>query len=107
MMKSAFGRIMTRGSLRHLRFDTGRTLGHHIRTSLEFRYTVNEGVSGIQIFVAWMTEPLMPQDTLSFDTNLVDWNGLKNQFPKWCSSKGGLEGSLRIRSRRNFILLFS
>ena len=43
---------------------------------------------------------MMPQDTFSFDTNLVDWNGLKDQFLKRGSSKGGLEGSLRISSRR-------
>ena len=94
-MKSAFGRIRTRGSLRHLRFDTRRTLGHHVRTLLEFRDTVNKFVGRIQVFVARMTQSLMPQDTLRFDTNIVDRNGLKNNFLKRCSGKGGLEGSLR------------
>ena len=57
-------------------------------------------MSRIQILVARMTQSLMPQDAFSFNTNLVDRNGLKDQVLKGGSSKGGLEGSLRGRNRR-------
>ena len=46
----------------------------------------------------------MPQDTFSFNTNLVDWNGLKNKFLKGGGSKGGLEVSRRNKVNIGILL---